>query len=581
MTKQKPNNSPRSKGLLDCIKEHRSDQENIDIIVRTGKREGIVHLRDGRARSANTGRLQGNGALLSLIRLESPELELSPASTRIEKTISLTLAQIERLPRGNGRGAPDSMVDEEKLLEEAVDLLHRFHHSKAHERLVTLLRANRYYYPAWLWLSRLISRQDFIGKALEEACRWGNHDRDIWHEARKIRPQLEDNSSHCRRCFFCWSPLKNGSRCGHCHGHMTITGRSLSPLLKTVEIEERLASLSQAMERDFDNDRLAYAIAIGHFNLRDNRQALHYMRKAAGLSPQTALYNKSQQFLIALSGAEGSGYASRMQQTADTTKGDTILVVDDSQTSRKVLSMLFQRIGYRTVEAASGTEAMATAKAITPKLIILDVMLPDGNGHDLLPKLRQLDHIGNIPVFILTGKQDACSRMQGMSAGASEYITKPFKPETLVSLVQRYLGGDHHPDPTKDHEVELSPRPNPGQQSILVVEDSQTSRMVVTMVLGRHGYHVHEAATGTEALAMAPKITPDLVLLDLMLPDMTGYEILPRLRQLHHYSELPIIMLTGKRDSSNRMKGMLVGTNEYMTKPFNPEKLISVIKKYI
>jgi len=123
--------------------------------------------------------------------------------------------------------------------------------------------------------------------------------------------------------------------------------------------------------------------------------------------------------------------------------------------------------------------------------------------------------------------------------------------------------------------------PKNGQKSIFVIEDSKTSRKVLSMVLGRNNYHIYEAETGDQALALARKIEPDLVLLDVMLPDMTGYDILPQLRQLPHFAELPVIMLTGKSAATDRMKGMLVGTNEYLTKPFNPEKLISVIRNYI
>ena len=101
------------------------------------------------------------------------------------------------------------------------------------------------------------------------------------------------------------------------------------------------------------------------------------------------------------------------------------------------------------------------------------------------------------------------------------------------------------------------------------------------MVLGRNGFTIHEATTGEEALNLATSIRPDLVLLDVMLPDMTGYTILPQLKELPHFKDLPVIMLTGKSGSTDRMKGMLAGTNEYLTKPFNPQKLLSVIGGYL
>jgi DNA-binding response OmpR family regulator len=101
------------------------------------------------------------------------------------------------------------------------------------------------------------------------------------------------------------------------------------------------------------------------------------------------------------------------------------------------------------------------------------------------------------------------------------------------------------------------------------------------MILERNGFDIFEAESGTDAIHLAQSIKPDLVLLDVMLPDMTGYNVLPQLKQLAHFENLPVIMLTGKTGPSDRMQGMLAGSNEYLTKPFNPEKLLSVINGYL
>ena len=101
------------------------------------------------------------------------------------------------------------------------------------------------------------------------------------------------------------------------------------------------------------------------------------------------------------------------------------------------------------------------------------------------------------------------------------------------------------------------------------------------MLLNRNGYHLYEACSGQEALNLAPTIKPDLVLLDVMLPDMTGYAILPLLKELPNFADLPFIMLTGNNKATDRLKGMLAGSDEYLTKPFDPQKLLSVIKTYL
>ena len=289
------------------------------------------------------------------------------------------------------------------------------------------------------------------------------------------------------------------------------------------------------------------------------------------------------------------------------------MMVEDSKTSRKVLSMLFERLGYRIVEAENGAEAMAKAQSASIDLILLDLMLPDINGHELLPKLRQLKGMKNIPVIMLTGRQDSTDRQLGIQSGASEYVTKPFDPKKLTELVQQYIKKtrDQNKAPlpsltTNTLKADQPTAPATGisqqqtgesqkkgtpvisaasvknsQKSIFVIEDSQTSRKVISMILGRNGYHIHEATTGQEALELAPNIQPDLILLDVMLPDTTGYNILPQLKEMPHIKDLPVVMLTGKTAPSDRMKGMLAGSNEYLTKPFNPQKLLSVIRGYL
>jgi twitching motility two-component system response regulator PilG len=102
------------------------------------------------------------------------------------------------------------------------------------------------------------------------------------------------------------------------------------------------------------------------------------------------------------------------------------------------------------------------------------------------------------------------------------------------------------------------------------------------MVLSRKGYAVSEAATGREAfIKVADEELPHLILLDAMLPDMTGYDILAKLKQDTRLKEIPVVMLTAKDSPVDREKGMRAGSVAYLTKPFNPDKLLSVIGSYI
>ena len=101
------------------------------------------------------------------------------------------------------------------------------------------------------------------------------------------------------------------------------------------------------------------------------------------------------------------------------------------------------------------------------------------------------------------------------------------------------------------------------------------------MVLQRAGFQILEAASGEEGIRMGREHSPSLILLDVMLPDMSGYDVLPQLKGMPHLSEVPAIMLTGRSGSEDRLKGMRAGSSEYLTKPFNPQKLVNILNKYM
>ncbi|WP_136806107.1 response regulator [Desulfosediminicola flagellatus] len=603
--------------LVNSLKRIQQQKLDVDLRVSNSFRQGIIHVRAGAVFSAHSGILQGNGALLSLVLLNEPLIERIRSSEPVQKTIYIPLSQIERFLSSQPAKVPIlSQKEEETLLQEAQTLFFQFQYKKAVEKLVTIVRHNRFFYPAWLWKSRILTQKDHVEKALDEACRWGNHDQDVLREARKIRPQLDSGEAPAQRCIFCWSILSQQNYCSHCHAFLKVTAQPVSSNLKIPEIQLALTHYYKAYTQDKSISRVLYAMALGYFNLKDQKRALGCMRSAVKLSPQSALFKKSLSLLLALAKTQSTvkkpaAITSTVAKHEQQPDNSTILIIEDSQTSRKVLSMLFKRLSYNIIEAATGKEALNAVQSNKPDLILLDVMLPDTNGHELLPRLRNHNHISVIPVIMLTGRHDTSDRMLGIRAGANEYVTKPFNPQKLTALIQQYLPKkstisnpmeqaqvastpaqspetSQHTNPLHTSAVQLSQtksRPalpkKDSRKSIFVIEDSSTSRKVLAMILGRNGFKMYEATSGRDALTIAQKIKPDLVLLDVMLPDMTGYKFLPRLKIIEHFKDIPVIMLTGKRASDDRMQGLLAGSNEYITKPFNPQKLLSVIGNYL
>ncbi len=611
--------------VLVYLKSLQLQSANVDIEVSNATRSGLLQVRQGRIITAGCGQLLGNGALLTLAAIRDGGYQAVESVQPAARNVSLTLQVVERLldnlpgvSRGIGSG------NEEEKLQQAVHLFYQFRRKEAGARLVEILRSNRFYYPAWLWHSRLMTRADYIEKALNEAKKWGNADREIQLEVEKIEFQLAAGaSSTVRRCFFCWSVVKETeSGCAHCHGMFRVVGQKAPAATKSVELEQALAAYERELASCPDNSRIAYCLCLGFYSLGKIEQAREYIARALQISPKEALFARTS----ALLGSTGSRavqppppekQAARQGPAADSPAKikipeKTILVVEDSQTSRKVITMLLERKGYAIVEAKNGTEALARLAEVVPDLVLLDLMLPDMSGYEVLARIRQ-GKSAEIPVIMLTGKSNPADRMKGLHHGSNEYLTKPFDPAKLLGVLEKYLDrpaemkkepkADSPPaaakiapqapakqtrpiaEPVVARAVEpaLAAVPERGkpEKSILVVEDSPTSRKVISMVIAKRGYTVNEAATGAVAIRKARERTPDLILLDATLPDMTGYDILHRFKNDVRLKNVPIVMLTAKNNPVDRQKGLQGGSVAYLTKPFDPEKLLAVIDEHI
>jgi len=116
---------------------------------------------------------------------------------------------------------------------------------------------------------------------------------------------------------------------------------------------------------------------------------------------------------------------------------------------------------------------------------------------------------------------------------------------------------------------------------ILVVEDSSTTRKVISICLGQQGFEIIEAGDGLEALSQINEVKPDLILLDIILPKMDGYKILSIIKENPDFRDIPVVMLTSKDGILNKVKSKVAGSTAYLTKPFDPKQLLSTVEKYI
>jgi signal transduction histidine kinase/DNA-binding response OmpR family regulator len=205
------------------------------------------------------------------------------------------------------------------------------------------------------------------------------------------------------------------------------------------------------------------------------------------------------------------------------TSGDLVLVIDDNEDSRDVLRRTLQDDGYRVATAPSGEEGLTLARELQPDLILLDIMMPGLDGWSVLRRLKSDSQLRTIPVVMVTVVDDQV-RM-GFALGAAEYLIKPLDRERLLEVTANLAGARRH---------------------ALVVEDDPASRELAVRALESGGWQVAQAVNGREALDQIRRQMPDLVLLDLMMPEMDGFEFMERLRAIPAAAELPIIVVTAK-----------------------------------
>lgn len=625
--------------VLDVLKRRQLRCDSVDIEVRQDHHFGVVKLRQGQVVYAVCGAFVGNGALLTLAAMRGGEVRTTETAQELESNISFSLPLVERLLE---KAAPPpslvALAQIEAEVEEASHLIHQFKRSEAAAKLVAVLRTNRYYYPAWLWHSRLLTRVDFLRKALAEARKWGNADPKVLREAAKIEPQLTESGETVKRCIYCRSLIVAGAlRCRTCQGLLQLpeTGTFGEPS-RSAELAASLEVYQEESRLHPDNGRIAYCLCLGQLSLGRLEEAEKWIDRTLAINPQQPIFIKAKALLrqsrpVKLTAVvppqpQPQPPPSPPVQATVSATGKTILVVEDSPTSRKVISMVLARRGHTIVEAKSGAEAMQFLDEQVPDLVLLDVMLPDMNGYEVLTRLRQSPGSAEVPVVMLTGKNKPSDRLQGLFHGTNEYLTKPFDPSKLIGVLEKYLKGEAVPAktlappagqsrpaavaPAPAREVKMEPvaarkpaapitsarpqvtpprpqspqSPKPGGGSVktvMVVEDSPTSRKVVSMVLAKGGYVVEEAPTGGAALRRLANVVPDLILLDAMLPDLSGYDVLAHLKHDVRLQKVPVVMLTAKNNPMDRQKGLRSGLVAYLTKPFDPEKLLTVIKEHI
>jgi CheY-like chemotaxis protein len=203
-----------------------------------------------------------------------------------------------------------------------------------------------------------------------------------------------------------------------------------------------------------------------------------------------------------------------------------LLIVEDDPHYARVICDLSRDKGFKVLVALRGSDALALAREFHPTAVSLDVFLPDMLGWTVLNHLKQDPATRHIPVQMLTLDED---RHHGLARGAFAFVTKPTRAEELESALSRI----------KEYAA-------PRRKRLLIVEDNPAEQLSIRELLGYKDIDVTVAATGSEALDLVTRESFDCVVLDLRLPDMSGFDILERMRDIPEVTDLPVVVFTGK-----------------------------------
>jgi adenylate cyclase len=240
------------------------------------------------------------------------------------------------------------------------------------------------------------------------------------------------------------------------------------------------------------------------------------------------------------------------------TRADCVLVIDDDATARELISDHLKAGGFTVVTAAGGVEGLKLAKELRPTAITLDVMMPDLDGWSVLAALRQNPELADIPVIMVSIVDD---KRRGIALGAAGYLTKPIDRERLHQLVHRFQA------PMRATRV-------------LMVEDDASQRERMHGWLERPQWIVREAANGRQALVLLREEKPDVILLDLMMPEMDGFEVVAALQGDKDWRDIPVIVITSLDLNAKDRERLNSGVESVLVKEkFRPEDLVERIRQ--
>ena len=252
---------------------------------------------------------------------------------------------------------------------------------------------------------------------------------------------------------------------------------------------------------------------------------------------------------------ESAGIAEKLEQRP-------VLIIEDDPNAANLLERTLKKEGYSVAKASNGVEGLEMARSVDPFVITLDVMMPEKDGWTVLRELKEDNALKSIPVIMISvlGNLDL-----GYALGANSYLTKPIRKDILLEQIEKCI-----------------PEDNTDRGPILIVDDEPDAQELLHKILVKRGWHTQIASNGKEALQAIEQEIPSLVLLDLMMPVMDGFEFMKELRRIDAYKQIPVIVITARNLSFREIEELNENVEQIVYKgAYNVDELMSEVKQLV
>jgi CheY-like chemotaxis protein len=291
-------------------------------------------------------------------------------------------------------------------------------------------------------------------------------------------------------------------------------------------------------------------------------------------------------YLAKPSSSESIGEALERIKLYATPRVKRLLVVEDDAHERMSIVELLRHDDIEIDTVGSGEEALQALRDGVYDCAVLDLRLPDMTGFDLLDRIHAEERLRDLPIVVFTGKDLSADEDERLRRVAKSVVLKGVEsPERLLDetalFLHRVIG---NLPPAKQRMVRSLHESDDGLRgkNVLVVDDDVRNIFALSSVLERHGMNVHTAGNGRDAIAKVGDMPElDLVLMDIMMPGMDGYDTMREIRARQDRRTLPIVALTAKAMKGDREKCLEAGASDYLAKPVVTDQLLGVLRQWL